>query len=77
MNCLACKAELRPVDGGFETDYQFENALWIGFFGGYAMFVDGIETEFGYANPTIAGAAHDAVICHNCAHDLCVKVPWI
>lgn len=41
------------------------------------MFVDNIDTEFGINKPTIAGAAKEAVLCHECAHELCETVPWI
>lgn len=44
MNCLACDAELEPDFEG--TNYQFDNALWIGFFGGYGMFVDNLEATW-------------------------------
>lgn len=77
MKCLACKQELTPESMNPETNYQFDNALWIGFFGGYGMFVDDIDTEFGVKKPTISGSAFEAVICHDCAHKLCDDVPWI
>lgn len=77
MNCLSCGEELLPEIANSDTDYQFDNALWVGFFGGYGMFVDDIETEFGHTKPTLAGAAHEAVICHDCAHELCKNNPWI
>lgn len=41
------------------------------------MFVDDIETEFGVKAPIIQGSAHEAVLCHECAHKLCVDIPWI
>lgn len=70
MKCYACEVELEP-EGGFTTDYQFDNALWIGFHGGYGMFIDTMQrTE-------ILKAQEEAVICHECAHALCDKVPWI
>lgn len=76
--CASCKAELRPeFESQAETeDYQFDNALWIGFFGGYGMFVESPEV---LDNPAqmIRGASYEAVICHDCAHKLCVENPWI
>jgi len=76
MNCFNCDVELKK-DFGPESDYQFENALWVGFFGGYAMFVDDIDVISGYEKRTLDGAAHEAVLCHDCAHELCESVPWI
>lgn len=73
MNCYSCGAELKPDVINLETNYQFENALWVGFFGGYGMFVDDIDS----APSTLEGAAHEAVICHECAHKLCDNNPWI
>lgn len=77
MNCVSCKEELLVESGSRETKYQFDNALWVGFFGGYGMFVDSAEAEFGYCAPTLKGAAHEAVLCHDCAHELCSTNPWI
>ena len=77
MKCINCKNDLKPISGNEDTKYQYDNALWIGFFGGYSMFVDDIDTEFGINKPTIAGAAQEAVLCHECAHELCETVPWI
>ncbi len=77
MICAACSKELVAESGNEDTEYQFDNALWLGFFGGYGMFVDDIETEFGYVTPTLAGSANEAVLCHECAHELCETVPWI
>jgi hypothetical protein len=63
--CRSCKAELIP-DAKSDTDYQFDNALWIRFDGGYGMFID----PFDEAPPK-------AVICHECAHKLCDENPWL
>ena len=76
-NCLACESELTEDMGNPDTDYQFDNALWIGFFGGYGMFTDAIDVMLGNKEVLIKGAAHEAVICHDCAHALCEQVPWI
>lgn len=45
--CLACDAELVPDHGAPDdpVTYQFDNALWIAFHGGYAMFVDNLEAR--------------------------------
>ncbi|SRR5580765_566535 len=48
MKCSKCDTELVPDHGAPDdpVTYQFQNALWIGFFGGYGMFVDNIEAKF-------------------------------
>lgn len=61
--CFACAAWLEADD---DTDYQFDNALWVTFEGGYGMFVDPMRHD-----------DHKAVICHECAHKLCDENPWI
>jgi len=79
-NCAACGLELKavePTTPDSESTYQFDNALWIGFFGGYSMFVDDIDRSFGHSAPMLEGAAEEAVICHDCAHELCERMPWI
>ena len=43
MYCYACEAVLKPDSACPDTEYQFDNALWIGFHGGYGMFVDNLE----------------------------------
>lgn len=63
-HCYACGATLESATGS-DTDCQFDNALDIRFLGGYGMFVDPIDTKY------------EAVICHDCAHELCDKIPWI
>lgn len=46
MKCYACGAELEADMFKDEpSTYQFDNALWIGFHGGYGMFVDNIEAR--------------------------------
>lgn len=76
-NCFNCSAELKSDSVNPDTEYQFDNALWVGFFGGYGMFVDDIDVSWGGAPRMLAGAAEEAVICHECAHELCETVPWI
>lgn len=64
--CRVCQTELQPVFSP-DTEYQFDNALWVNFTGGYDMFVESLP---GLAPPPV-------VLCHSCAHDLCDQVPWI
>jgi hypothetical protein len=115
VNCTACGITLTPDAACPDTEYQFENALWICFHGGYAMFVDNLEAtlpnntddrwlrnedgtyitgtndegrEIPIDNPNwqptyieprtiYPPSDYEAVICHDCAHDLCHLVPWI
>ena len=96
--CVACGKNLRnvfssdPGGGLYDNRYQFEDSLWIGFHGGYGMFLDNFnatiaENEFMAESPEeltykeerlLPGQPdYEAVICHDCAHELCEKVPWI
>lgn len=92
MNCFACGTTLRlvfgwpiakedapvllngePLEGHESRDaelYQFDNALWVEFSGGYAMFVE---------SPMFLpdGKPLRVVICHDCAHEACEKLPWM
>jgi hypothetical protein len=45
--CYVCETELVPDACAPDNPatYQFDNALWIGMFGGYAMFVDNLEAK--------------------------------
>lgn len=65
VHCADCGTALKP-EFDYDTEYQFDNALWVGFSGGYGMFID----PFGEKDPK-------AVICHECAHALCAAHPWI
>jgi len=121
--CYACNAELEP--DGPDTDYQYDNALWITLDGGYGMFVesesfmlvgdfwrslpeprrraamlDWYESlSFEYDPDSIdiestpmplpeslqqewsewfeAHRKDKVVICHDCAHEMCEKLPWM
>lgn len=107
VRCLSCTKQLVS---DADTNYQFDNALWIGFHGGYGMFTDEMtgwpindadkwvrdsdgdyrvdednrpienpdyEPEYEEVRVLPGRPDHEAVICHECAHDLCVQVPWI
>ena len=82
MNCFKCDTELELncpdlVKEG-ETPYQFDNALWIAFHGGYGMFV---ESAWILDDPKrtdrFPGAAYEFVICHDCAHEFMDNNPWL
>jgi predicted heme/steroid binding protein len=79
--CVSCQKALQPewVVQAKSCTYQFDNALWIAFHGGYGMFTDARLWHEGKDTPVLnsTGADHEAVICHDCAHDLCEKMPWI
>lgn len=74
-HCYACKKELvlEFPDQDPESE-QYENAVRITFSGGYGMFVESLQTtdddDIFFGDPSV-------IICHECAHELCEKVPWI
>lgn len=73
--CYACGKEL---EADHDTDYQFDNALWIGFHGGYGMFTDLCDfPPYEHERKLPGRPDEEAVICHECAHALCDAVPWI
>jgi len=43
--CVRCEKPMVALDADRPTNYQFDNALWIGFHGGYGMFVDNLEAN--------------------------------
>lgn len=69
--CDACGKTLEKVfDRTPPEVLQYDNALHVRFDGGYGEFVDNFGTEE-------ERDRYYAIICHECAHDLCAKVPWI
>ena len=111
--CTRCHAELVPDNANLDTTYQFDNALWIGFHGGYGMFVDNLDATMpnntedrwlrdddgeyltiehdGHVHPIddpqwkptyiedriLDQPDYEAVLCHDCAHDMCAREPWL
>jgi hypothetical protein len=129
--CSSCGTVLVPDNAVPDTKYQFENALWIGFYGGYGMFVDNLNAklpnntedrwlrdedgEYLVGTECICVAQdatapmqfhefkcpcrnpidnpdwkptyneerildqpdYEAVLCHDCAHGLCEREPWL
>ncbi len=73
VRCAGCGTEMVGdlMPDGRGSRYQFDNALWIGFHGGYGMFID----PFG--STPVLSAGQEAVVCHGCAHELCDAVGWI
>jgi hypothetical protein len=65
VHCRGCAKRLEP-EMRMDTEYQFDTALWVEFDGGYGMFIDPLED-----------GPIRAVICHECAHELCEKIPWV
>ena len=76
--CFKCNKTLDPL-AGMETDFQFDNALWLGFFGGYGMFVESprMARENSDEPTVIPGASFEAVLCHECAHEFMDTNPWL
>jgi hypothetical protein len=62
-NCDRCKSVLEPAVP-FDTNHQYQNALWIKFSGGYGMFIDPDDDI-------------EVCLCHDCAHWLCAANPFI
>ena len=80
-SCTNCEAELTP-EYKEDTEYQFDNALWLTFHGGYGMFVESrwLIDDSNVPNDHWAakcGSSYVAVICHECAHRLCEEFPGI
>lgn len=71
--CASCAVEL--VADHTDTDYQYDNVLWIEFHGGYGMFIDP-AFDGRFPGPIRTSNPHVA-ICHECAHSLCAQHPWI
>ena len=45
QTCACCEQPMMELDDDRPTEYQYEDALWIGFHGGYGMFVDNLEAR--------------------------------
>lgn len=77
--CSSCQQELQPEFESVDADYQFRNALWIGFHGGYGMFIESPDYAESVVHSSMkkTGASASAVLCHDCAHRLCDQNPWI
>ena len=72
--CASCETPLEPLFPETATSYQFENALWVGLFGGYGMFVDEIDG----GDDRLPGSPYiAAALCHDCAHEACDALPWL
>ena len=86
--CFVCQKELEPVFPNIfkKGSVQYNNALVVNMTGGYSMFVDPLPQEWldeedkqdtGEWVKKGVLEEYTAIICHECAHDLCDKVPWI
>lgn len=75
--CVQCEQMLTPVVPEGTTRFQFDNALWIGFFGGYGMFVESPDFADTPKDAVLPDATREAVLCHDCAHLLCETFPWV
>lgn len=61
-HCVSCGIEL-PLNTVGTRNY--DNALIIGFYGGYGMFIDPPLGEI------------EVYLCHDCAHQACEALPWM
>lgn len=86
--CFVCQKELEPIfpDLFKKGSVQYNNALIVNMAGGYGMFVDPLPQEWLSKEDRLdtsewvkKGRLDEctAIICHDCAHDLCEKVPWM
>lgn len=78
--CSRCGAELKqalPCDEQEFDGYQLDNALWIGFHGGYSMFIENREFDDDKTTDVLHDADKEAVLCHDCATHLCYAEPWL
>lgn len=73
--CFRCEATLEGVMGSSDTQYHFDNALWLGFFGGYAMFTDNMDSP--KPDPIFNNTDYVCVLCHECAHKFMDENPWL
>lgn len=71
--CGRCSDELTPVSPHGDEGYQYDNALWIGGFGGFGMFVESPEYESRLTsvdNPlSDTGATFSVLLCGSCAQE--------
>ena len=78
--CVNCEQVLEKVfrHDVAPTFYQFQNALWIGFFGGYGMYVDELsDLPYGTERVLPGRPDFEAVLCGNCADELVKQHPWM
>lgn len=67
-NCVACgkltthASTMAPGD----ATTAYENILIMELYGGYGLFFDDMDS-----------GDHTVILCHDCAHDTCVKLPWL
>lgn len=62
--CAHCSVVLVPVFG--DTEYQFEDAVWVEVQGGYSMLIDPSDQP-----------PPKAVLCGDCGRELANMYPWM
>lgn len=78
MKCHLCSNDLEPQFEDEEQAYQFDNNLWIAFFGGYGMFIESAGYVDSNEHPLKeTGASYAVTLCHDCAHALCERESWM
>jgi hypothetical protein len=81
--CYACGAGLEAESVATEQEAlkheQWDDALVVSLEGGYGMFIDPIGEDRAEPSPSqgVLKGSYRVVICHDCAHQLCEKVPWL
>lgn len=78
-SCDRCSNELTPVSPLGNESYQYDNALLLGGFGGFGMFVESPEYESRTMtgnNPlSDTGATFGVVLCGSCAQEFVDEIP--
>lgn len=69
-NCVSCGADPTTMGGGANPTREYDNALPLAVNGGYGQFTDPMD-EAGFT------AGFKVVLCHDCAHEACDKLPWL
>lgn len=70
VRCARC-GKTPPIQQGFTNDrgFQYDNTLTLTLGGGYGMFLDDLDAEFGRqdaVNPRTT-----KILCHECSHAFC------
>ena len=73
FTCSNCGDQLTPLHFFGGDGIQFKNALALGFFGGYGMYLE--DRSPSAPTPRIPGATTEAILCENCVVKLAQAFP--
>lgn len=68
--CFSCGADPTHTGSGPHGERDYDNALFVAITGGYSQFIDP-QDDSGFL------PGHSLVLCHECAHEACDKLPWL